>query len=343
MARLGLLPAVLLLSLGLTGCGSADVDPLPVLPCLWLQPARFVHYSWNVRHWSLLSGKFRASDPDDITLSELDPSSRGECWWTLYDGTFPKFQLQERPEEIRIFQLKKDSGTSAYATIPLPLRPGLTWTSVRQEPEEGQEVSASCSSERIQLPIGSEDTLRVDFSSSVGVLQSMWFSPTLGLVKWKGVQLGSLDRSSESAIEVQLEGAAYSYARYGRVDDDLRNAPTDCRAPLPPKPRTSVSRDEATHGRKQYFLYAKDRLAYLRARDLDQPDGLVIVKESWIPGETRTKGPLFLMMKSQGDWIYATATADGRSITASGKLASCMECHESKSTHDRMFGLQPGK
>ena len=67
------------------------------------------------------------------------------------------------------------------------------------------------------------------------------------------------------------------------------------------------------------------------------------MKESWIPGNPRKKGPLFLMLKSEGEWVYATATADGRSLTASGKLAACMECSESKSTHDRMFGLQSGK
>ncbi len=64
------------------------------------------------------------------------------------------------------------------------------------------------------------------------------------------------------------------------------------------------------------------------------------MKESWYPGDERKKGPLFLMLKSDGDWTYATATPDGREITAWGRLASCIECHESDRTRDRMFGLQ---
>ncbi len=136
---------------------------------------------------------------------------------------------------------------------------------------------------------------------------------------------------------------ARSYPQYGYVDDIERVAPAMCKAPTRPAPRRSASRDEATHGQKTYYLFAKDRLSYLHAKDLAQPDGQVIVKESWFPGPPLKKGPLFLMMRNEGDWVYAMATADGRSLTESGKLASCMECHESESTHDRMFGLQSGK
>jgi hypothetical protein len=49
------------------------------------------------------------------------------------------------------------------------------------------------------------------------------------------------------------------------------------------------------------------------------------------------------MLKSGGGWTYATVTPDGKEVTARGRLASSIECHESKSTHDRMFGLQSGK
>ena len=133
-----------------------------------------------------------------------------------------------------------------------------------------------------------------------------------------------------------LSSVATSYADYGRVDDGLRAALLDCKASAP-QLRMSASRDETTHGRKQYYLYARDRLAYLHAKDLDQPEGQVLVKESWVQ---RTKGPLFMMLNKDGDWIYATTTPDGKGITASGKLASCIECHESERTRDRMFGLQ---
>jgi hypothetical protein len=137
----------------------------------------------------------------------------------------------------------------------------------------------------------------------------------------------------------RLADVARSYAAYGRVDDGDRFAPVDCDAPPPPTPRISTSRDGSTHGRKLYFLFAKDRGAYLHAKDVEQPEGQVVVKESWVPGTPRTKGPLFLMLKSKGEWIYATATPDGKEITASGKLASCIDCHESERTRDRLFGL----
>jgi hypothetical protein len=100
-----------------------------------------------------------------------------------------------------------------------------------------------------------------------------------------------------------------------------------------------------------YYLYARNREAYRLIHELPQPVGQVIVKESWIPAATSTfakpatgaRGPLFLMMKtgepdSDDGWIYATATPDGKSITSWGKLASCMECHQS-AKHDRLFGL----
>ena len=154
--------------------------------------------------------------------------------------------------------------------------------------------------------------------------------------------LGGCDGPKETAPEAAMPpllSAAQSYARYGRVDDDLRVALTDCRVPALPRARLSASRDESTHGRKLYYLFAKDRLAYLHAKEVVQPEGQVLVKESWIPGEPRTRGPLFLMMKTGGEWTYATASPDGRTLTASGPLPSCRECHESTSTHDRLFGL----
>jgi hypothetical protein len=145
---------------------------------------------------------------------------------------------------------------------------------------------------------------------------------------------------------------AQSYAKYGRVDDVARLAPTLCRAPTPEPPRLSSSRDLETHGRKLYYLFAKNREAYLHARELAQPAGQVIVKEAWVPAAASTmqhpitgaRGALFLMMKtgeadSDEGWIYATFTPDGKTVTASGKLASCMECHQA-APHDRLFGLK---
>lgn len=144
-----------------------------------------------------------------------------------------------------------------------------------------------------------------------------------------------------------------TYRSFGQVDNASRWAPTDCQPPPPAQtaPRLSASRDAQTHGRKLYYLFAKDRASYLHARELAQPIGQVVVKESWIPAEGSTpahpaagiRGPLFVMLKtgeadSDGGWIYATLTPDGSRVTASGKLVSCMECHRS-ARFDRLFGL----
>jgi len=99
------------------------------------------------------------------------------------------------------------------------------------------------------------------------------------------------------------------------------------------------------------------------------PVGQVIVKQSWNPKQVEegsmayrasseiirghdgklytpdTPGPLFIMMKLALDtpgtdegWVYATMTYRGRTIEASGKMASCMGCH-TNAPHDRLFGL----
>lgn len=81
---------------------------------------------------------------------------------------------------------------------------------------------------------------------------------------------------------------ARDYRRYGRVDDLARWAPQLCEMPKPSVARFSASADPSTHGRKLYFLFAKDRRAYMVDRERgDQPVGQVLVKESWIPEELR--------------------------------------------------------
>lgn len=135
-----------------------------------------------------------------------------------------------------------------------------------------------------------------------------------------------------------------AYPSYGRVDDTARLGTPLCVAPTTPPPRLSASRDSETHGRKLYYLFAKNHEAYRMVRELPQPVGQVLVKESWVPGKPLTCGPLFVMMKTGEDdsdagWIYATFTPDGKTVTASGKIASCMECHQSERTNDRLFGV----
>lgn len=150
--------------------------------------------------------------------------------------------------------------------------------------------------------------------------------------------------------EARILEIARGYPSFGRVEEAVRWAPAGCRAPiqLVASPRPSASRDASTHGRKLYYLFARDRGAYLHARELDQPVGQVLVKESWVPQsdapEVPTRrGPLFVMWKTGGSgtddgWIYATLSPEGTEVTASGKLASCMECHES-AKRDRLFGV----
>lgn len=56
---------------------------------------------------------------------------------------------------------------------------------------------------------------------------------------------------------------ASCYERFGRVDDMARWAPWLCRMPSPSMARESTSKDERTHGRKLYFVFASDRKQYL--------------------------------------------------------------------------------
>jgi hypothetical protein len=57
---------------------------------------------------------------------------------------------------------------------------------------------------------------------------------------------------------------------------------------------------------------------------------------------------LFIMYKTDPStpgtdrgWVYGTVTADGKEVTSSGSVKSCMKCHQ-QARHDRMFGL-PGQ
>jgi hypothetical protein len=160
-------------------------------------------------------------------------------------------------------------------------------------------------------------------------------------------------------FQAQLIEIAATYSKWEPADKDMRVAPAPCAAFPGINPealwgsRTSKSTDTKTHGRKLYLLYPKDASAYnpLKAT---QPVGQVLVKESWVPlkheGDNEKdkrleSGDLFVMFKldpqtpgtDQG-WVYGTVSADGKSVTSSGRVASCMKCHED-TRHDRMFGL----
>jgi hypothetical protein len=60
------------------------------------------------------------------------------------------------------------------------------------------------------------------------------------------------------------------------------------------------------------------------------------------------KGQLFIMLKLDADtpgsdrgWVYGTVTADGKTVTSAGRVASCVKCHETRK--DRLFGIRPGE
>jgi hypothetical protein len=113
--------------------------------------------------------------------------------------------------------------------------------------------------------------------------------------------------------------------------------------------------------------------SYVSFPGTTSPVGQAIVKESWVPeevspesnspGKTQKgvphqvveqngrsyraarKGELFIMYKldpstpgTDNGWVYGTVSADGKQILASGRIESCMKCHQD-APHDRLFGL----
>jgi len=86
----------------------------------------------------------------------------------------------------------------------------------------------------------------------------------------------------------KLLDVAKKYEQFGRVDDEARWAPLDCRAPNPGTVAFSASNQADTHGKKLYSLFASDHQAYVQVKaNKLAPVGQTIVKESWIPEETK--------------------------------------------------------
>lgn len=46
-----------------------------------------------------------------------------------------------------------------------------------------------------------------------------------------------------------------------------------------------------------------------------------------------------LAAETDGGWIYAVLTPDAKTVIESGKIASCMECHQ-HAPHERLFGVR---
>ena len=181
------------------------------------------------------------------------------------------------------------------------------------------------------------------------------------------------DVANDAAFHSALLNIAKEYASYGRVDDEARWAPYLCRTPNPSVARISASKDSDTHGSKLYFLFVKQRDAYLK---LGEQSVQVIVKEGWtpkeVPPDTKTvaqpgehyvpfakkdgkvfhadsKSALFIMYKldpktagTDDGWVYGTVTSDGKTVTSAGRVSSCMGCHQEAKV-DRLFGLSHSK
>ncbi len=173
------------------------------------------------------------------------------------------------------------------------------------------------------------------------------------------------------AFHGRLRELAVAYTGYARVDDELHWAPYLCRQPMPSYPRRSASMNRDTHGRKLYYVFAKDRDAYL-GRNAKTPEiaGQAVVKEAWevaeVPADTaydttvspvrylreadklyhaKQKSSLFIMYRTDhatpdtdNGWVYGTLSPDAQTITSAGRVQSCMSCHQD-APHGRLFGV----
>jgi hypothetical protein len=190
---------------------------------------------------------------------------------------------------------------------------------------------------------------------------------------------GAVDAAADHAVtpfEQQTLEIASQYLAWGRVDDELRWAPFLCRAPYPGIARPSQSDDESTHGRKLYSVFAKNHAAYPDGPQdgqvvvkqswipelVDTDAGLQLnayrsdagtEADHFYPyaqgdgGIYRAAAPagLFIMFRldpstpdTDEGWVYATVSPAGQ-VTAAGRVANCMGCHETSATHERLFGV----
>ena len=189
---------------------------------------------------------------------------------------------------------------------------------------------------------------------------------------------------NDAQFHAAIEAAAEQYLQFAIVNTSANEfpaakiAPTRCLAPLPDEfvqaePATKMSRaeSESGHGKKLYFLFAKDIGHYLNPDDSDSPVGQVLVKESWtavpgnagarnlrnhtsgnrvnprvtVDGETLKLGKrndLFVMLKqdpkneaTDDGWVYGVIDPKSYEIKSAGAVASCIACHEGE--RDRLF------
>ena len=114
------------------------------------------------------------------------------------------------------------------------------------------------------------------------------------------VQLRKIaDYEEGRQFHADLLRIAKDYQAWTRVSDEVNWAPADCRPPPPAGVQRSTSADGTTHGRKLYYLFAKNADCY-RELSASQPFnpvanvmwndadcGQALVKVSWIPVEVR--------------------------------------------------------
>ena len=119
--------------------------------------------------------------------------------------------------------------------------------------------------------------------------------------------------------ETRILHASLCYEGYGRVDDETRWAPYLCRQPFPGRAR--VSRPATEHGQKLYTLFARHRNDYVREGGAPQPEGQILVKESWVPREVpqaeadKAMTAAWECRTRNGAWI-PYARKDGRAYRA---------------------------
>jgi hypothetical protein len=107
-----------------------------------------------------------------------------------------------------------------------------------------------------------------------------------GLVSADPPQPAVSDKPAEGPFHKDLLKVAADYKTWGRVDDEMRWAPTLCRAPAPGRVYQSASMDNATHGQKLYSIFARKRDDYFQhLKGKTVAVGQVIVKQSWLPEE----------------------------------------------------------
>lgn len=157
----------------------------------------------------------------------------------------------------------------------------------------------------------------------------------------------------ETQWHEHLLKAASEYQTYKRLGDDPHYAPTMCRPPRSDQGLRSDAEQKTPHGRKLYYMWAKDHAAYYTEGQPtgEQPVGQVLVKESFHPKEAGSrelgdKFALFVMLRfdpstpgTDNGWVYGTLDADGKTVTSAGTVDSCMGCHVDAGP-SRMFGPQ---